>query len=232
MSEYEFKDIILKLRNELGFNQEQMAKSLNVAKSTVAMWETGKRKPSDEKYEEIADYFNVDMDFLYGRSDIKKKIHYDKNGNEYILSNKEGLPDNLKIITLEPGVKIPVLDRVAAEYGKEAIEEIIGEIEITKEMASKGEHFGLIIKGDSMEPMIRENDTVVVQRDCDFENGDFVIALVNGSDATCKRLQKYSDGIALIPNNPIYEPLRFTAEEMEHTPVKIWGKVVELRRKF
>lgn len=79
----EFKNIILSLRNEKGFNQDQMAKALNVSKSTIAMWETGQRLPSTEKYEEIADYFNVDMDFLYGRSQIKRKHMFDDTGTEY-----------------------------------------------------------------------------------------------------------------------------------------------------
>jgi len=83
----EFKDIILSLRNEKTFSQEELAKELHVSKATVGMWETGKRLPGQEKYEEIADYFNVDMDYLYGRSDVKKKFHFDKDGNEYVLNN-------------------------------------------------------------------------------------------------------------------------------------------------
>ena len=65
----DFKNIILALRNERGFSQEQLAKVLHVSKSTVAMWETGQRLPSVEKYEEIADYFNVSIDYLMGRTD-------------------------------------------------------------------------------------------------------------------------------------------------------------------
>ena len=82
----EFKDIILQLRLEKNFNQEELAKALNVSKSTVGMWEIGKRLPGPEKYEEIADYFNVDMDYLYGRTDIRKKFHYDQHGNEYVYN--------------------------------------------------------------------------------------------------------------------------------------------------
>lgn len=83
----EFENIFLLLRSEKGFSQEEMAKKLNVSKATIGMWETGKRLPGPEKYEEIADYFNVDMDYLYGRSDIRKKIHYDELGTEYVNTN-------------------------------------------------------------------------------------------------------------------------------------------------
>ena len=78
-----FKDVILTLRTEKDFNQEQLAKALHVSKSTVGMWETGSRMPSPEKFEEIADYFNVDLDYLYGRSPIRRQVYFDKDGNEY-----------------------------------------------------------------------------------------------------------------------------------------------------
>lgn len=80
----EFKNIILSLRNEIGYSQEQLAKVLHVSKSTVAMWETGQRLPSVEKYEEIADYFNVDIDFLYGRTTMKRRSLFDDTGSEYV----------------------------------------------------------------------------------------------------------------------------------------------------
>ena len=82
----EFKDRIFTLRNEKHFTQEQLARELNVSKSTIAMWENGERKPRPEKFEYIADYFNVDTDYLYGRSNIKRKIHYDEYGEEYVNS--------------------------------------------------------------------------------------------------------------------------------------------------
>lgn len=82
----DFKHIFLNLRNEKKYNQEEMAKELGVSKSTIAMWETGKRLPSPELYEQIADYFNVDIDFLYGRTNIRKKYHYDIQGNEYVIT--------------------------------------------------------------------------------------------------------------------------------------------------
>ena len=105
----DFKNIILALRNERGFSQEQLAKVLHVSKSTVAMWETGQRLPSVEKYEEIADYFNVDMDFLYGRTSIKRRALFDESGSEYV---------NSKLVTSisrkNQGIIINVLGRVAA----------------------------------------------------------------------------------------------------------------------
>lgn len=130
------------------------------------------------------------------------------------------------------GVIINVLGRVAAGIPLEAVEDIIDTEEISEEMASTGEFFGLQIHGDSMEPRMCESDVAIVRKQDDAENGDIVIALVNGSEATCKRLKKYENGIMLLSNNPKYEPMVFTNEEIVSKPVKIIGKVVELRAKF
>jgi repressor LexA len=81
-----FSEIIKELREKQGITQEQLAEYLDVSRGTVGMWETGKRRPSQELYEKIADMFNVDMDYLYGRTNIKKARHYDEQGNEYVAS--------------------------------------------------------------------------------------------------------------------------------------------------
>lgn len=85
----EFKDIILNLRIEKGITQEEFAKTLGIAKSTIAMWETGNRTPTKNAYEAIADLFNVDIDYLYGRSDVRQKVHFDMDGNEMHYINEE-----------------------------------------------------------------------------------------------------------------------------------------------
>lgn len=130
------------------------------------------------------------------------------------------------------GVTINVLGRVAAGIPIEAIENIIDTEEITEELARTGTFFGLQIHGDSMIPNICDGDVVIVRQQEDAETGDIVIATVNGTDATCKRLRKYKDGIELIANNPTYEPMDFSNQEILEKPVRIIGKVIELRRKF
>ena len=82
-----FDERIKELRLEKGLTQGELAKAIDVSKSTVAMWETGKRLPSTEIYELLADLFNVDIDYLYCRTNIKKKHHFAKTGEEYISAN-------------------------------------------------------------------------------------------------------------------------------------------------
>lgn len=84
-----FKFIFKRLRKEQGLTQGAIAEKLGVSKSTVAMWETGQRFPSPELYEQIADYFNVDIDYLYGRTTVRQKIHFDSDGNRMVAVDSQ-----------------------------------------------------------------------------------------------------------------------------------------------
>ena len=130
------------------------------------------------------------------------------------------------------GVWIPVLGRVAAGIPINMVTDIIDQEHITDEMAESGEYFALQIHGDSMEPRMKDGDVVIVRQQDDAESGEIVIATINGDDATCKRLKKYAEGIMLLSTNSAYEPIVFTNQDIIELPVKILGKVVELRAKF
>lgn len=85
----EFKNIIYSLRAAKGLSQKDLSKELGVGQSTVAMWESGQRIPSVQMYEQLADYFNVDLDYLHGRTDIVRKTMFDEFGNNYFPSDKK-----------------------------------------------------------------------------------------------------------------------------------------------
>lgn len=206
-----FKNTLRTLRTSQGLTQEELAKRLKISRSTIGMYEKGAREPDFETLELIADFFNVDINYLLGRS----------NKTTYIPSS-----------TSRKSTVINVYGRVAAGIPLEMIEDIIDTEEIPEAMAKTGEFFGLQISGDSMEPKISNGDTVIVRKQDDADSEDIVIATVNGTDATCKRLKKYQTGIALISTNPKYEPMFFSNEEIIEKPVRIIGRVVELRAKF
>lgn len=73
MNERSFAERLKMLRKRKGFSQKRLAEDLEISTSTIGMLETGKRNPSTELYEAIADYFNVDIDFLFGRTDIERR---------------------------------------------------------------------------------------------------------------------------------------------------------------
>ena len=125
--------------------------------------------------------------------------------------------------------KIPILGRVVAGYPNYALEEVIGYIEYDGDTDGL---FSLEIKGDSMIPLINPKDTIICRQQSVVENGDIAIVLVNGNDATCKKIKRSKDGIQLIPFNNVYDVLYYTNKEIEELPVRIIGKVIELRREF
>ena len=202
------------LRERLGMSQVDFASKINVSKQTLYKYENNiiTNIPSD-KIEAAAKISNVSPAYLMG---------WDNNIAPISGGSKEK----------KKGVTINVLGRVAAGIPIEAVENIIDTEEISEELAATGEFFGLQIHGDSMEPKISEGDVVIVRQQDDAESGNIVIAMINGSDATCKRLKKFADGIMLLSNNPKYEPMVFSREDMEIKPVRIIGRVIELRAKF
>lgn len=195
-----------------GMKQSELVEKTKIGKSSISTYLSGSYEPKQKNIYKIATALDVDEAWLMGFD-----VPIDRK-NISVVSGK--------------GIKIPVLGRVPAGIPLEAVEDIIDYEEIPEEMSKTGEFFGLQIKGNSMEPRICEGDVVIVKKQDDAESGDLVIAMVNGNEATCKRLMKYKEGIRLIPSNPVYEPLYFSNEEINEKPVKIIGKVVENRQKY
>lgn len=212
MPEKQFNKVFSKrLRHYLkvnGITQLELAKKLGVGTTSVYNWCNGVKTPRMDKVDAMCDLFGC------RRADL--------------VEDNSSPEDE----TIKKGIRIPVLGSVPAGVPIEAIEDIIDYEEIDSVTASKGEYFGLKVKGSSMEPRICEGDILIVKRQDDCESGDIAIVMVNGNDATVKRLMKYADGIRLIPNNPAYEPIYFTNEEIISKPVKIVGKVIENRQKY
>ena len=201
------------LRKKNSMGQEELAEKLNYKSyTTIQKWESGVSAPPIKTLKALSELFNISMEDLANK-DLQKPLP----------------PDDNRTLA----VRIPVVGDVAAGGPIEAIEDVIDFEEIPSDMAKKGEFFGLKIKGNSMEPLIRENDVVIVRQQSDAETGDIVIVRIDGNSAACKRLRKYADGaLELISLNPSYEPMYFDREQVESEPVEIVGVVVENRQKF
>lgn len=192
--------------NKHSVTQTEICNTLGIKMPTFSDWVNAKTYPRIDKIELMANYFGI------SKADL--------------VEERTSASGSCK------GVVINVYGRVAAGIPIEMIADIIDTEEIPEEMAKTGEFFGLQIKGDSMTPSICDGDIVIVRQQNDAESGDIIIATVNGEEATCKRLRKYKDGIELVSNNPSYAPFEFSSRDIEEKPVRIIGKVVELRRKF
>lgn len=128
---------------------------------------------------------------------------------------------------------IPILGTVKAGYDYLAQENWIGTVDVETSLVGNGEdYFALKIHGDSMSPVLVEDDIVIIKKQNDFESGDIVVAIINGNEATIKKGKKSDSSILLQPLNPSYEPLIFTNSEMKTIPVEIIGIVKQLKREF
>lgn len=185
--------------------QQDMCNDLGWKKGTVSAWVNGTRMPKMDKIDIMCKYFGCERDdLLFDAREMK----------------------------MMRSVSIPVYARVAAGIPLEASEEIVDREEIPKKWTEFGDYYGLRIRGDSMQPRIEEGDVVIVRKQSTADDGQTVIALVNGNDAVCKRLKVYKDGIALVSNNPMYPPMYFSASDTQDIPVRIIGRVVEIRGKL
>lgn len=195
--------------NKSSYNTHTIAEKLNLSPATISRYNNGLMLPKLTTLYQAADLLNVSPEWLMGKSDIKSVSH---------ISSK--------------AIKIPVLGTVVAGIPLEAIEEILDYEEISIAMARTGDYFALQVKGDSMEPKMSAGDVVIVRKQEDIDSGDIAIVLVNGNEATIKKVIKFNGGINLIPSNPAYDVITYTNKEIEELPVRVIGKVVELRAKF
>ena len=193
-------------REDLKLTKRELAKRIGVHESSINKYEKGLVDIPLSKISELARVLKVT--------------------EAYLMGWEEKTPQT------QQGLQIPVLGTVAAGIPISAVEDILDYEEVPQSWENQGEFFGLRIKGDSMKPDINDGDTVIVRQQSTANNGDVVIALVNGDDATCKKFEKLDNGIMLISNNSEYSPMYFSNEEVLTKPVVIIGRVVELRRKF
>lgn len=201
---------IRRARELKGLTQDELAKRMGYkSRSTIARIENGDNDVSQSKLKKFAEILNVSIDFLLDDGKDKTSASCPK------------------------GVRIPVLGNVAAGIPITAVTDVEDWEEIPEKLANSGTYFALRIKGQSMEPRICNGDVVIVKQQSDVDTGDVAIVLVNGDEATVKEVKKLDTGIMLIGwNTAVYSPRFYSAEDIKSLPVRIIGKVVELRGKF
>lgn len=207
----DFKDRLRDLRLSRGLTLQQVADYVGLQKAAIYKYEHGLTvNPKRSLIEKLATLFQVSPSYLLGINDEEEKSD-----------------------SAIKGVRIPVLGNVAAGIPITAITDVDDWEEIPEKMANNGNYFALRIKGQSMEPRIKDGDVVIVKQQEDVDSGDVAIVLVNGDEATVKEVKKLDTGIMLIGwNTAVYSPRFYSAKDIKSLPVRIIGKVVELRGKF
>lgn len=195
-----------KLREEFHMTQQELADKLSGAKSTIAMYENETRKPSMEVLIKLSEIFNCSIDYLLGKSDVRTP----------------DLKDKLFLI--------PIVGKVAAGKPILANENIEGYLPIDPLMynlTSPNGFFFLKIQGESMNKLIKNGSYALIKKQDYAENGDVIVAIVNGDDeATVKRYKQLNEQFVML--EPVSEDSSFQpiTIDLKNTKFSIIGKVV------
>lgn len=210
-----FAERLKSLRREAGWSQQRLADELKLSKSSVNMYERGEREPGFETMETIADLFNVDMNYLYGRTDIK-------------IADPVTPKHSTSPAPIPPGFepmpkmkKIPLIGSIACGDPITAEQNIEKMVDVPENIRCD---FSLTCHGDSMvDAGIHDKDVVYIRIQPQVENGEIAAVRIDG-EATLKRVYYNPGTLTLMPANPAYAPMIYTGSQLEE--VHIEGKAV------
>ncbi len=213
-----FSNRLQKALDSCNMKQVDLVEKTGLDKTLINKYLAGIMKAKQDKLTILADALNVNEVWLMGYDiPMNRNLKLDKFGN--------------------PVVSIPLLGTVKAGYDYLAQENWEGTIDIKEELAKTGDFFALRIKGNSMFETLWDKDIVAVRKQ-DFANdGDIAVVLINGDEATVKKIRLLENGIKLIPLNrrinpetqePYFEDIFFSKEDIETKPIKIAGVVKQL----
>lgn len=187
-----FSTRLKELRVSKDLSQDDLAKTLGLAKSSISMYEKGKRKPSFEVLESLADFFNVDMDYLLGKTDKTTFIP---------LSHGASLK------------KVPMLGYAAAGKPLENLNQAVFYVDIENKYDVD---FCITVSGDSMiGANIFDGDIIFIKKASEVANGRIACVQIDREKVCLKRFYKNGDMVTLVSENPRYPPMVFTKDNCE-----------------
>ncbi|WP_337773826.1 XRE family transcriptional regulator [Dialister hominis] len=203
-----FGDNLRKAMEKAEINATELSEKTGISKSTISRYLSGGYIAKQKNLLKLSLALQVEPKFLFSDA-------------------VEELDANLKVYS------IPLVGKVVAGTPIDAIENITDYIRVTNPAAADGSYYALHVTGASMEPEMREGDLVIVHKQDYFDSGDICIVLVNGDEATVKKVIKSDQGITLIGfNATVYPPHFYNVRQVEELPVRVIGKVKEVRRSY
>jgi repressor LexA len=214
LTNIELGEYLKNIRENKGISLREVEKLTGIGYSHLSMIENGKRNVTPALLKNLSQIYGADYIDLY-----EKAGYID-------LAESEKLKN-----TVSTNINIPILGTVKAGYNWLAEENITEYLTLKEDIPNKEEYFALRITGDSMLPLLSEGDLVIVHSQDDVESGQTAVILINGEEATVKKIIKTNEGIELHAMNPYYPVKKFTFEDMKNIPVKIIGRVRQAKIK-
>ena len=174
------------LRKENNMTQVDLAKALDLDKSSIAKYESAGIIPSVDTLQKIASLFKVSIDYLL----------------------------NAQIYDINNIVNVEIIGTVVAGRDGIATYEFLG-VSQAININDKEEYKYLKVRGDSMSPQIMEGDLALVRLQSDVDSGDLAVVIIDGEEGVIKKIQKTENSISLISFNPMYETRVFVGKDME-----------------
>lgn len=203
-----FGDKLRRAMEKAEMNATELSEKTGISKSAISRYLSGGYIAKQRNLLKLSRALHVDPKFLFSDA-------------------VEELDANLKVY------RIPIVGKVVAGTPVDAIENITDYIRVTNPAAADGSYYALHVTGASMEPEMREGDLVIVHKQDYFDSGDICIVLVNGNEATVKKVIKNDQGLTLIGfNATVYPPHFYNARQVEELPVRVIGKVKQVRRSY
>jgi len=196
----------------------ELHEKTGISESLISKYLSGNAIARQRKISTLSDVLNINEVWLLGY-DVPMEKETTQELKDYI-SLKELFKD-----------KVPLLGTVKAGYDYLANENILDYIAINFKKEDY-DYYALKIIGDSMETIISDGDYVIVQKQNEFNSGDYCVILINGEEATVKRVFKLDNGIKLVALNPTYKDVDYTFEDMKKIPVEVIGTVKQLIKNF
>ena len=206
-----FGERFKELRLEKKLTQQQLAEMFYTKKSSISRYENNIQVPEIESLKRYADFFDVTVDYLLCRNDIR-------DGKSIDPSDAGGLSGKT--------VELPILGVVRAGEPLYAEQNLLGYSTIDSSLVPSGECFYLLVKGDSMNlSNIIDGQLVMIRRQEEVENGEIALVLVNDEAATIKKFYRSEDMVTLMPHssNPDNPPRTI---DLTKESIKVIGKVV------
>lgn len=201
-----FGTILKKIRQDRGYTQEELAKKVDTSRSNIANYEVDKNMPSIDMLDRLSEALNVSTDTLLGKEPIK----------EIDLKDKLFL--------------IPIVGRVPAGEPLLAEDNIDGYLPIDPMMynlSSPDNLFFLKVVGESMNNIVPNGSFVLVRKQDSAEDGDVIVAIVNGDDeATLKRFKQLESGFVMLEPDSTFPEYTPRIVNLRDTEFKIIGKVI------
>lgn len=209
---------IKQLREENSWTQLELAKKLNCAMSSIAMYENGDRKPSLEVLIKLSETFDCSIDYLLGKSSAR---HFEVYAEDW---------NNPNLVT------IPVIGKIAAGKPLLAQEDIESTLPIDLSMyglSTAKDLFYLLVSGQSMNMKVKNGDYALIHKQDYAEDGDIVVAIVNGdNEATLKRYKKLNDQFVLLEPMSTDPTIEAITVDLKNTNFQIIGKAIGQFGKF